>query len=150
MKTRLRHLKRTGFVVMLFCFFLSNLVTAQSGTITSVANGNWNADATWANVNVTRTGTISCSTGSTTVTGSGTLFLTELTVGSVIQRTNGNAIGTVAAINSNTSLTLTTNAGSNQTSQAYRTISGPPSPVDTVLLITMMMLRLILIQFVLL
>ena len=35
---------------------------------------------------------------------------------------------------SNTSLTLTTNAGSNQTSQAYRTISGPPSPVDTVII----------------
>lgn len=134
MKTRILHLKRTKFVVMLFCFFLSNLVSAQSGTITSVATGNWNADATWANVNVTRTGTISCSTGSTTVTGSGTLFLTELTVGSVIQRTNGNAIGTVAAINSNTSLTLTANAGSNQTSQAYRTISGPPSPVDTVII----------------
>lgn len=134
MKTRLRHLKITRLVVVLFCFFLSNLAFAQSGTVTSGASGNWNADATWVNINITRSGTISCSTGSTTVTGTGTLFLTELTVGSVIQRTNGNAIGTVAAINSNTSLTLTANAGTNQTNQAYRTISGPPSPVDTVII----------------
>ncbi|MEM0541173.1 hypothetical protein WFZ85_00945 [Flavobacterium sp. j3] len=134
MNTLLRNSKLGSTVFILFCFFLSNLALAQSGTVTSGANGNWNADATWVNINITRSGTISCSTGSTTVTGSGTLFLTELTVGSVIQRTNGNAIGTVAAINSNTSLTLTTNAGSNQTSQAYRIISGPPSPVDTVII----------------
>ena len=132
---RTRHnLKIKRIVLILFCFFLSNLVSAQSGTITSVGNGNWNADATWANVNVTRTGTITCSTGSTTVTGTGTLFLTQLTVGSVIQRTNGNAIGTVASIASNTSLTLVANAGTNQTNQAYRTSAGPPSPVDTVVI----------------
>ncbi|WP_396151493.1 beta strand repeat-containing protein [Flavobacterium sp.] len=127
-------MKIKRIVLILFCFFLSNLVSAQSGTITSVGNGNWNADATWANVNVTRTGTITCSTGSTTVTGTGTLFLTQLTVGSVIQRTNGNAIGTVASIASNTSLTLVANAGTNQTNQAYRTSAGPPSPVDTVVI----------------
>jgi len=84
MKTHLHNLKIKRIVLILFCFFLSNLVSAQSGTITSVANGNWNADATWANVNVTRTETITCSTGSTTFTGTGTLFLTQLTVGSVI------------------------------------------------------------------
>jgi len=131
MKTFASNFKMLSSILLLIIFFLSNESFAQSRT--STASGNWNSASTWAAANITRTGTVSCSTGSTTVTGSGTSFLTELTVGSVIQRnSNGAAIGTVASITSNTSLTLTANAGSSQTNQAYRTASGPPSPVDAV------------------
>src|SRR6185369_13673567 len=54
------------------------------------------------------TGTITTTSGSPTVTGSGTSFLTELTEGATIV-TQGNHTYTVQSIASNTSLTLTTN-----------------------------------------
>ncbi len=56
------------------------------------------------------TGTASTSSGSTTVTGTGTLFTTEVQVGNAIAKPNGEPLGTVASIGSNTSLTLTSNA----------------------------------------
>ena len=58
---------------------------------------------------VTLTGTITTTTSSTSVTGSGTSFTTQLAVGSVIY-SGTTYVGTVASIASNTSLTLTTNA----------------------------------------
>jgi hypothetical protein len=60
--------------------------------------------------NVALTGTVTCATNSTTVTGSSTAFLTELTVGSWIGNTSGNTVGIVSSIANNTSLTLTANA----------------------------------------
>jgi hypothetical protein len=60
--------------------------------------------------NVALTGTVTCATNSATVTGSGTAFTTELTVGSWIGNTSGNSVGIVSAIANNTSLTLTANA----------------------------------------
>lgn len=56
------------------------------------------------------TGTITASASSTTITGSGTLFNTELAVGSNIYNSQDVYIGTVASIASNTSLTLSANA----------------------------------------
>lgn len=61
------------------------------------------------------TGTISASTSSTTVTGTGTQFTTEIgsgTTGSgtVLYKSDGTYIGVVASVASNTSLTLTSNA----------------------------------------
>lgn len=60
--------------------------------------------------NVALTGTVTCATNSATVTGSGTSFDTQLTVGSWIGNTAGNTVGIVHSINSNVSLTLTANA----------------------------------------
>jgi hypothetical protein len=60
--------------------------------------------------NVALTGTVTCATNSNTVTGSGTLFLTELGIGYWIGNTTGNSAGVVKSIASNTSLTLTANA----------------------------------------
>jgi len=60
--------------------------------------------------NVALTGTVTCATNSNTVTGSGTLFLTELGIGYWIGNTTGNSVGIVKSIASNTSLTLTANA----------------------------------------
>ena len=56
------------------------------------------------------TGTITTSATSTTVTGTGTSFTTQLAVGSALYDNNMNLIGVVASIASNTSLTLTANA----------------------------------------
>lgn len=56
------------------------------------------------------TGMITTTARSPIVTGYGTLFTTELTVGDSIILRDGNNIGVVASIQSNTSLTLQTNA----------------------------------------
>lgn len=53
-----------------------------------------------------QTGTITVTQASATATGSGTSFLTNLAVGSII-KTAGNAFGRVQSIETNTSLTLT-------------------------------------------
>lgn len=60
--------------------------------------------------NVAITGTVTCVTNNANVTGSGTAFLTELTIGSWIGNTAGNTVGIVSSIANNTSLTLTANA----------------------------------------
>jgi hypothetical protein len=60
--------------------------------------------------NVALTGTITAATNSTTITGSGTSFSTQLAVGTWIGNTAGSTVGIVASIANNTSLTLTTNA----------------------------------------
>ena len=70
-----------------------------------------------------RTGTITCTTGSSTVTSPAvnTLFTTELTVGQKIYNAAGTLIGTISAIGSNTSLTLTGNAAVAVTAAGYST-----------------------------
>ena len=60
--------------------------------------------------NVALTGTVTCSTGSAVITGSGTLFVSELNIGAWIGNTSGNTVGVVAAIHNDTSLTLSANA----------------------------------------
>jgi hypothetical protein len=57
------------------------------------------------------TGTITASTSSTTVTGVGSAFTTELAVGSNLYNSADVLIGKVASIASNTSLTLSSNSG---------------------------------------
>lgn len=56
------------------------------------------------------TGTITCTTGSTTVTGSGTSFTTELAAGNLLVNSSGTTIGTISTITNDTSLVLTINA----------------------------------------
>ena len=76
----------------------------------------WMTDTTIGNL----TGTITCTTASTTVTGVGTSFSAQLKVGSVIVNGAGTNIGTVSAIASNTSLTLTANAAVAVTAGAFK------------------------------
>jgi hypothetical protein len=57
------------------------------------------------------TGTITASTSSTTVTGVGSAFTTQLEVGSNLYNSSDVLIGKVASIASNTSLTLSSNSG---------------------------------------
>ncbi|OAI52014.1 hypothetical protein AYO46_06810 [Betaproteobacteria bacterium SCGC AG-212-J23] len=104
--------------------------SASAAGFTSRATGNWNAAATWATL---RTGTITTSTASATVTGVGTLFLTELANGNQLFTANGVLIGTVLNRASNTSLTLTANAASNNAAVAYyATTAATPAAADDV------------------
>lgn len=66
------------------------------------------------------TGTITATTSSTSVTGAGTAFDTELVVGDTIQDGSGNPVGTVASIESATALTLTANASTAVTAAAFK------------------------------
>jgi hypothetical protein len=68
---------------------------------------------------VTISGTITCTTGSPTVTGSGTSFNTDVEVGDILADLTGAVIGTVSLIGSNTSLTLTANAAVAVTGAGY-------------------------------
>jgi hypothetical protein len=69
------------------------------------------------------TGTITASTSSATVTGVGTLFTTELEVGSALYNSQDVLIGSVSAIASNTSLTLSSNAGVAVTGASYQYVA---------------------------
>jgi hypothetical protein len=64
-------------------------------------------------------GVISTSTSSATVTGNGTKFLTEVAVSTLIYDVYGRLLGTVSAIASNTSLTLSANANKQVTNAQY-------------------------------
>lgn len=112
--------------LILFVFIFSNL-SVFAASVTSSASGNWSATA-WPNTG--RTGTITTSTSNNTVTGSGTSFTTEVSVGNIIKNTSNVVIGTVAKINSNTSITLTANAASSNTGIAFRTQG--VGPVDAI------------------
>jgi hypothetical protein len=108
------------FIVFVLAFGLMTLssIAINGQTITSRQTGNWDQVDTWTAIS--RTGTISSSTGSAVVTGTGTLFLTELSVGDRILRSDGTtSIGIIASISSNTSLTLTANASNNNSNIAY-------------------------------
>ncbi len=108
MKTALK----LGFCVCAIGLFSST--GAPAATVTNRVTGaaNWNTAANWIQ---NRTGTVTFSNGSKNVTGVGTLFLTELSVGDVLmlQATPGTVRGTIASITSNTQLTLVANASAN-------------------------------------
>src|SRR5215207_4871144 len=103
-------------VMMLLAAFPVTPAGATSLNITSLTTGTWEATA-WPST--LRSGTISVTAGNSTVTGAGTAFLTELSVGNIIKTTGDIQIGTVASITSNTSLTLTNIPATNRTNIAY-------------------------------
>jgi len=73
---------------------------------------------------ITGTGTITSATNSTTVTGTGTSFVTEGRVGDFL-RVGDTAIGVIASITNNTTIVLTANALSAQTTAAYKIVARP-------------------------
>ena len=103
-------------VMMLFAALPVIPASAVSLNITSVATGTWEATA-WPSTQ--RSGTITVTSGNTTVVGTGTAFLTELSVGNIIKTTGNIQVGTVASITSNTNLTLTNIPATNRTNIAY-------------------------------
>jgi len=105
--------------------YTANIATpAASANIATdkvrIATSNAAIQYTTSFPNVALTGTVTCATNSNTVTGSGTLFLTELGIGYWIGNTTGNSAGVVKSIASNTSLTLTANAAVAITAAAAR------------------------------
>lgn len=88
-------------------------------------------NGTPATTNAAATGTITAATNSNSVTGSGTLFSTELVAGRVILNSSNVVIGTVSSISSNTSLTLTANANVAVSGAAYRRVMPIGSLGDT-------------------
>ncbi|MCX6182993.1 MAG: T9SS type A sorting domain-containing protein [Bacteroidetes bacterium] len=96
---------RSIFLMVFLCLSFSSKAT----TIVSRATGNWTTDATWIYY---CTGTASFTNGSTTVTGSGTFFSTEVSIGSVLllQSSSGTVRGTVLSITNNTTLILSSAA----------------------------------------
>lgn len=79
---------------------------------------------------ISRSGTITCGTGSSLVNGVGTSFTTELVVGAQIRNLAGALIGTVASIANDTQLTLAANAavavaGAGFTMKLYYTVTFP-------------------------
>ena len=122
------------FTILFILFTVFFTVTSVIGAdITSFSTGgNWSASA-WPNT--LRSGTISTSTTSDKVTGTGTNFLTEISVGNIIKTINNVVIGTVASIKKNDELYLVSNALSRNTNIQYNvqgvgsgdnvTIAGP-------------------------
>lgn len=102
--------------LLLVIGFFTITAISNAAVITSVGSGTWVATA-WPNTS--RTGTITTSTASTTINGVGTLFLTEISVGSIIKTTANVTIGTVASITNNTTLVLTAVAASNNAGIAF-------------------------------
>lgn len=68
-------------------------------------------------------GTITCTTSSPTVTGSGTSFLTSVIIGQQLSNSVGTIIGTVLTIDSNTQITLVSNATTALTAESYNIVS---------------------------
>src|SRR5688500_14313063 len=104
-------------LMMLFAVLPAKQASAVSLDITSVASGTWEATA-WPNTQ--RSGTISVALGSMTVTGTGTAFLTEVSVGNILRTTDDTEIGTVASITNDTELTLVSPAAAAHTDISYR------------------------------
>lgn len=118
--TMIQQSKNIAFIFAVF-LMLATPRALQAATVTSAASGNWGTATTWANPTANRTGTISTSTSSRTVTGNATaLFLSNLNVGCQILNSANAVIGTVASIESETSLTLVANAASTNTNIAWR------------------------------
>src|SRR5258706_14326116 len=115
-------MRRPAFILLLFFFGAADALAA---TYVSIATGNWGTASTWA---ILRTGAITSSTASTTVTGAGTLFTTELAAGNVLYSAVGVAIGTAKTITNATTLILTGHAASSKRGSAsYASTARTPS-----------------------
>jgi hypothetical protein len=103
-------------VMMLFAALPATPARAVSLNITSAGSGTWEATA-WPST--LRSGTITVALGDVNVVGTGTAFLTELSVGNILRTTTELMIGTVASITSDTQLTLVNPAATARTNIAY-------------------------------
>lgn len=103
-----------------------NSFTTRTGTIS-----NTQANTGTVTVAVNKTGTLALSISSVNVTGTGTLFTTELSVGDVLYDSSNNLLGTIISISSNTALTLNANSPVNSSNIAYRNEDAVATGVGT-------------------
>ena len=104
----------------------SNLNITLAGSATASIAGILTIDNSGI---VSKSGTITTSTSSATVTGSGTSFTTDAVANSLIYNSTGTCIGQVSSVASATSLTLTANATIALAGQAYKALA--PTPTAT-------------------
>jgi fibronectin-binding autotransporter adhesin len=128
----MKRLSLLTLYILCFTYYLGS--EAVAGVVTTRVTGaaNWSSSSTWIQ---NRTGTISSSTLSATVTGVGTAFDVELSPGDllVLQTAPGTVIGTIASIQNATQLTLTANAGANAAAQTYGRETVPTSADDVII-----------------
>lgn len=120
-------------LTILSVIFISFYTQAQ---VTAAATGDWSKLSTWG----VKPGTGIINTDSVTanVTGSGTLFLTEYSVGEVIRTSKtGTPIGIIASITNDSVLVLTANTNTIKTSSTHWVYNGTavlPVSSDNVLI----------------
>ncbi|MCX6245727.1 MAG: hypothetical protein NTU98_13615 [Bacteroidetes bacterium] len=100
MKTKCLFLSRAVLIALIFIF---SFPMVKAASITSNASGLWSSTA-WPST--LRTGTISVTTVSKVITGSGTAFLSEISPGNIIYTTGGTSIGIVTSVTDDTHLYL--------------------------------------------
>lgn len=121
------------FLLSIFLLLLILPAYSFGATVTAWGTGNWSSRLTW--IGDAKTGTITSLTTSTTVIGTGTLFLSQLTVGDKLVVIVGNdyiSIGTIASIATDTSLTLTANSSPAVTALAFYSNTASPGSSDVV------------------
>ena len=100
-----------------------NLLTGNffAETVTSPNEFTYTARVGGAVVNyMTLTGTVTTSTSSRTITGSGTAFISELAAGVKIYSLYGESLGTIASVTNDTTAILVSNAYTDQTNATLR------------------------------
>lgn len=113
----------TYAIANLISNYNQNLNIAEIDNRTLLSAG----DVTSGDVTSSGTGAVTSSTGSTTVTGVATQFLTQVKPGNTLIRVSGgDIIGVVDSVDSNTSLTLVANALITISTPADFNISSPP------------------------
>jgi len=105
------------------------LTVATGGSIADNAASSGTGAGTISDL-TTQSGTITTTTASKTVTGSGTSFTSAL-IGSPIYSSTGAPLGVVTAVAGGTSLTLSGNAGANVTAGAWQHFDGASALVGT-------------------
>ena len=97
-----------------YAYTANNATASASANIATdkvrIATSNVGIQYTTSFPNVAITGTVTATTNSNTITGSGTSFTTQLGIGYWVGNSAGGTVGIVHAIANNTSLTLEANA----------------------------------------
>ena len=127
-------ISKTKLLILLLFSLLNAPIIFGQTILTTRASGNWNANDTWISSTLTGTITTSTSTNRTIVTGVGTNFTSQLSVGDALYKTDGTTlIGIISSITNDTSITLTGNAANANSGISFRTRKIPEA-LDAVIL----------------
>src|SRR5438445_4994392 len=132
----MRRMKAKQILANLICVaVLLSATASRAATFTAQATGNWNGNAVaiWGATATSRAGTITATTSSSTVTGSGTSFNTVLSVGDSVYNSGSTYLGAVGSIATATSLTLLANSAAVATASAWSSARPPTSSDDAII-----------------